>query len=353
MIHRQNWLDVRAYLRHIERVRQNDPETVKRARSHLRHLLEWADSTPFPKSRNIDPTFPAYLLTARADGKAQPLAAASIIKCLANARQFFDFSRKEHPHRYKPISESWIELLQPPRHIRADSHIPVREFYTLDDVLKIASVSVETLREERGKVAVCMLYLSGMRADALASLPIACVDIPNRAIHQLPAQGVRTKNRKAAITYLLDIPPLMEVISRWDGKVKSLPPASLWYATLASDGMKITATAKAFEGRHNAIERDVRLICNRAGLLYQSPHKLRHGHIMYARKNARTPEEIKAVSQNVMHANSIITDQVYGGLVGNDIKNLIAGLGPQKNMDIADKLAELIELLKRQQPNTN
>jgi len=167
MIHRQNYLDVRAYLDHIERVRQNAPETVKRARGHLRHLLEWADAQPFVKARSIDPTFPAYLLTARADGKPQTLAPASIAKCLTNARQFFDFARAEWPLRYKPLSVSWIELLQPPRHMRTDSRLPVREFWTLPDVLKVAAVSTATLREARAKVAVCLLFLSGMREPRL------------------------------------------------------------------------------------------------------------------------------------------------------------------------------------------
>ena len=123
MIHRQNWLDVRAYLHHIKREKQNDPETVKRVRSHLRHLLEWADETPLTKARSIDPTLQTYLLTARADGKNKNLAPTSIVRCLANARQFFAYARTEWPHRYKPISESWISMLLPPRHIRTDSRL--------------------------------------------------------------------------------------------------------------------------------------------------------------------------------------------------------------------------------------
>ncbi len=73
--------------------------------------------------------------------------------------------------------------------------------YNLENVLKIACVSTEALPQERGKVAVCMLFLSEMRAEALASLPISCVDLSAGEIAQLPEAGVRTKNRKAAITF--------------------------------------------------------------------------------------------------------------------------------------------------------
>lgn len=87
MIYRQNWVDVRDYLYHMERARQVDPETVKRARGHLRHLLEWADETPFTNIRNMDPTFPVYLLTARSDGKQKTLAPASITMIRTHARK--------------------------------------------------------------------------------------------------------------------------------------------------------------------------------------------------------------------------------------------------------------------------
>jgi site-specific recombinase XerD len=328
MIHRQNYLDVRAYLDHIQRVRQNDPATVKRARGHLRHLLEWADHHPFVKARLVDPTFPSYVLTARADGQARTLAPVSIAKCLANARQFFTFARAEWPLRYKPISESWIELLQPPRHVRMDSRLPVREFWTLDNVHKIVAVSTETLREERGKVAVCMLFLSGMRADALASIPIACVDLDRKAIYQLPERGVRTKNRKAAITYLLHIPELLEVIKRWEALLSTfhLPPSTLWYATLSTDGMQFTPTSQAFTGRNNVIQRDIKLICKKADVPYLSPHKLRHGHTVYALKRAQNVAQLKAISQNIMHKSLVTTDQIYGKLLNDDVQEIIASL---------------------------
>jgi integrase len=326
MIHRQNWLDVRAYLDHIERVRQNDPETVKRARGHLRHLLEWADDLPFAKARQIDPTFPAYLLTARADGQAKTLAPASIAKCLTNARQFFDFARLEWTQRYRSISVSWIELLQPPRSVRTESRLLVREFWALENVLKIAAVSTATLREERGQVAVSMLFLSGMRADVLASLPWFCVDLAHGAIRQLPEFGVRTKNRKAAITYLLQIPELLAVVQAWHAQVAQLPPTSLWYATLTHDGMQLTSTTQAFEGRHNIIQRDIKHLCEKVGVPYLSPHKLRHGHTVYALKRASNMAQLKAISQNIMHKSVVTTDQIYGRLINDDVQDIITSL---------------------------
>ncbi|MBI5951913.1 MAG: hypothetical protein HY865_09665 [Chloroflexi bacterium] len=372
MINRENYHDVHAYLHYLDR-RQLDPATVKRARGHLRHLLEWADETPLTKARAIDPSFPAYLAMPSAR-IAQPfnasfperrLAPSSIIKCLANARQFFEYAHNEWSLRYKSITISWVELLQPPRQLRAESRLAVREYWSLEDVQKIAAVSTETLREQRGQVAVCMLYLSGMRAEALATLPIHCVDLTTGAIKQLPEAGVKTKNRKAAITYLLPIAELHDVVARWDQRVRSqLPAGALWYATLTSDGMQVTPTLEAYAQRYNIIEHDVKLICQRAGVPYKSPHKLRHGHAVYGLKNARTLEELKAVSQNIMHASMTITDGVYANLLGNEVQSVITSLGknsppylstngegqgmePALTKDqIAAKISELLELLR-------
>jgi site-specific recombinase XerD len=361
MINRENYHDVHAYLHYMER-RQLDPATVKRARGHLRHLLEWADETPFTKARASDPSVPAYLATPsvrivqpfNAPTPERRLAPASIIKCLANARQFFAYAHSEWTLRYKHISASWIDLLQPPRHLRAESRLIVRQYWSLEDAQKVAAVSTETLREERGQVAVCMLYLSGMRAEALASLPIHCVDLSADQIKQLPEEGVRTKNRKAAITFLLPIPELHDVVVRWDQRVRSqLPAGALWYATLTSDGMRVTPTLSAYTQRYCIIEDDVRLICQRAGVPYKYPHQLRHGHAVYGLKNARTIEELKAVSQNIMHASMTITDGIYANLLTNEVQSIITNLGKimplQQNSETADlsqKITELLDLLK-------
>jgi integrase len=298
--------------------------------------------------RSVDPPYPVYLVTARIDGPDGPLSPSSVKKGLEAARHFFQFAREEWPLRYKEIKPSWIELLQPPRSVRLTSRLAVHQFYTLEEVLKLVSVSTETLRQERGQVAAAMLFLSGMRAGALASLPISCVDLVAREIRQLPEMGVRTKNRKAAITYLLEIPELLAVVERWDRRVRTLPPEALWYSTLTRDGMTLTSTSVAHGGRGDLLERDLRPICDLAGIPYLSPHKLRHGHVVHALKQAHNMAELKAISQNVMHSSVTITDQVYGRLVDNDIRRIIGGLGTQPPADFpAEKLAELLELLKQ------
>ena len=338
MIHRQNWLDTRDYLRYTADVRQNAPATVDRVRKHLRHLLEWADATPLPRGAALTPSLPAYLVERK-------LSPSSIRKGLEAVRQFYLYAIDRWPVRYRPVAPGWVKLLQPPRSARMDSRLPVRQYYSLDAVRQIASVSAETLRQERACAAACFLFLSGMRSDAFASLPVSCLDLERREVRQLPELGVRTKNRKAALTYLLDLPDLLAVVERWDRRLRPLPAETLWYSPVTCDGMSLAPVSRPGSGRTSAVEDDLRLACELAGLPYLSPHKLRHGHVVHALKQARNMAEMKAISQNVMHASVVITDQVYGRLLDDDVRTIITGLGKQTQPD--DRLDEILRLLKQ------
>lgn len=345
MINRQNWMDARAYLTHLTRLGR-DPQTIRKYWNYLRHLIEWADETPLPKAHKIDPVLPVYLSTARNDGSSASLSYTTIYKSLTVSRQFFEYARAAWGSRYHLVSSLWLSSLVP--HSKPEPSLDDHRFYTLDEVRAIARVATETLHEERAQAGACMLFLSGMRPDAMASAPIQCIDLPNRRIQQKPSMGIRTKNDKAAITYLLDIPDLLSVVEAWDKKVRHMAPTSLWYAPLQNDRMSLKETSRAIEGRVSQVGVDIRLICDRAGVEYKSPHKFRHGHIVYARSLARTIDEVKAISQNVMHANIIITDEVYSALQASKVQSTIFGLGSQnKKLDQAE-LLRLIELLKDQ-----
>lgn len=354
MIHRQNWLDTRAWLDFMANVHDRHEKTIRKYGVYLRHLIEWADRTPLPHAHHILPTFPTYLTTARNDGKAGPLSYTTIYKTLSTTRMFFEHAAK-HWRPYQTLSPAWIELLIPNRATRPEPTLQEHKYYTLDQLRTLAAVSTETLREERAKAAACLLYLSGMRADTLASIPLQCVDLPNMRILQIPSMGPRTKNNKAAITYLLNIPDLLEIVHAWDDRLRRLrfSPAALWYAPLKSDGMTLYESTIAINERSIAIRDDIELLCSKAGIDYLSPHHFRHGHIVYARGHARTQAEVKAVSQNVMHANTIITDQIYSALTTDEVRSVITSLGMQNPSPIRkgadkDELLRLLEALKAQ-----
>jgi site-specific recombinase XerD len=312
MIHRPNYLDVQRFLRYHRDALQHDGGTVQRYWISLRALLTWTDSTPLPHAKTVRPTFPAYIVAAKSHwDPAKRLAPSHMARALSDSRAFFTWMRQEDA-RYADISLSWISSLRLPRALNAETELKPVQSWTLDEVLMVAALEAKTLAEQRDQAAVAFLYLSGMRVGAFSTLLIACVDLAERTVQQLPAKGVATKNHKAAITTLLPIPELLDVIGAWEAYVRArLPESCLWYPRIDRASMRISpAPIGSLSGRRNALVEGMQRLAARAAVPYRSPHKLRHGHALYGVQHARTMAELKAVSQNLMHSSITITDGI-------------------------------------------
>lgn len=348
-INRRNWLDVMEFLKYQDDVMLRKANTINRDRIFLRHLLEWADDRLLSSAYSIKPSFGLYLLTARNDGQEKRLAPATLKKCCDTARALFDFQKRAHPARYKSIKVDWVASIRPPRSAGMQSILKNHDFYSLEDMLKLAGAEIDSLAMERERAAACFLYLSGMRADAFVSLPISCVDLVKWEVRQLPELGVRTKFNKAAITYFLDILELRARVIEWDRKVRAaLPAGAAWYARVnrTSDGFLPSADPGLW--RREQLTRGLVQLCAAAGVKYLSPHKLRHGFAVYGVRNAQNMAELKAVSQNLMHSSLAITDGLYGNLAGDDVKSAISSLGRKADVDDPDDETAIMKALLRQ-----
>lgn len=378
MIDRQNWKDVKTFIEYQKNVEQKDFETLRNFWVYLRHLLQWADDLPFQRSQEKErPTFPVYLLTARNEATyrpqmaGKPLAYATQSKACAYARMFFRWAKLEYPARYKSIRETWIETIEPRKAARDGARLEKVEGWTLEDILKVAAIPADRMEIARaadatefwepsvakGKIdlallrtraAMCFIYLSGMRVTAFISMPVSCVDLERGTVEQNPAKGVLTKFRKAAITSFLPIPELMEAVREWDAIVRKDAPAgrrwycgvNMWGTALRDDGLLHPGQMR---GKRNQLVKNMKTICEMAGVEYKSPHKLRHGHAIYGVKHARTIAELKAVSQNLMHSSIQITDGIYGNLSGDDTRRILGGLADSNENKQPADLDALLE----------
>lgn len=329
MINRDNYQAARRWLEFQADVKQVNSATLKVRRAQLRHILEWADETPFLNAAKIKPTLPRYLQTADANHDGVALAASTQTRICQTAKRFFTWLRMTDREAARAITEQWLATLEP---VRAD-HSVMREHraYTLDQVRELIALPGEDLVTRRDRAAVALLFLSGMRAGAFVTLKVNCLDVAGRRVMQWPERGVKTKNRKAATTFLLEIADLLAVVVEWDSFVRArLPETALWYATISSDGTQLTGGSTAETWRQHHLARGLRRLCALAGVPYLSMHKLRHGHAVYALSGAATVADLKAVSQNLMHGSLTITDQIYGVLGGDDVAARIRGVSGGK-----------------------
>lgn len=325
MINRQNYLDVKAHVRYLVDVRQVQDNTSRVIMGRLKHLLIYAAETPFTEFGKIKPSFQAYMeKLTNPDGSL--LGASYLSSVFKVSRGFFTWSKHEWPTRYKSLDHNLIEAIRPTRARSENAVLIKREIYTLDDVIKLVNVPAITTKERRIRAGVAFLFLSAMRISAFLSLPIQAFNIQDWSVNQLPELGVKTKNSKAAITYLLNIPELRAVVSEWDQEMRStLPPSSNWYAVLdpwgnLSDRRRDTVNSRV-EFRKALMD-----LCEKAGVPYLSAHKFRHGHAVYSLKRATSMAQMKGISQNLMHSNMGITDGIYGRLINNDVKDVVQNL---------------------------
>jgi integrase len=324
MINRQNWQLVKNYLAYRVRVDQLTSQSAKVERAYLRYILEWAQETSFLEAPTLEPGLPKFVLTFRLDKGAGQLSPVSIKKTLACARRFFSWLIYNQP-RYKSLKIAWVDTLKAKR---VDAEPKSSEVVSYEEILAIANTPAATIRELRIRAAAVFLYLSGMRIGAFVSLPIKAIDFNNLSIKQFPNMGVKTKNGKYAETFLLPIPKLIEVARKWDDQVRShLLGEALWFAKLkpATGELEKDHTLPG-EHRHNLARKELRswLIAN--SLPYRSPHKFRHGHIHWAASRATDWADYKAVSLNVMHTSTSVTDVIYSKLEGNEVRLRIASL---------------------------
>jgi integrase len=317
MVSRDNWKLVQLYLDYQREVLLRDKQTVDRAWASLRHFLEWANATSVANVRNVRPVFPVHLAEHGIDR-------VGVSRACNQVKDFVHWLHEEHPRRYTKLTNNWLETLRPAKEPQRPRD---RDVYSLDDVRKICALPAVTLADRRDIAAIALLFLSGMRVGALTSMPINSLDLENLSVDQFPEMGVRTKDGKRATTFILKVPELLRVVKRWDKVVRTaLPVTALWYTPLGQAGLSLDGTAKATRYRRLKITRALKKLCVKVDVKYRNPHKLRHGFAMYAFGLAKDIGDLKAISQNLMHADLKTTDGIYGVLGSDDVQARIGGL---------------------------
>ncbi len=334
MINRENWKAVRSYLQYRREVDLVSKSSQRLEESWLRHLLEWADSAAFVHVEKIRPSYPHHL-------RGFDFSPVYYSHLLRSARRFLRWL-SHHRRGYAGISVAWLDTLKVGGYGSTNENI--HEFVSLDEIRAIASAPVQNIGERRIRASAVFWWLSGIRVGAFVSLPVSAVDLDTLTVKQFPRLGVRTKFKKHATTFLLDISDLLEVVRSWDKEVRA-SGSRFWFAPVSPEtGRIVVDPLEVGVHRASIARRDLRLWLDRVGLPYHSPHKFRHGHAVYALKQAKDIPALKAISQNLMHANLSVTDGVYGILSDNDVKAQIHGLG--KSEDGEQVLRSIREFLK-------
>jgi len=69
VVNRSNYRLFKSYLEYLRSQAQLNDLSVERYWAYGKHLLLWADETPFSKAHEVKPAFACYLESARLDGE--------------------------------------------------------------------------------------------------------------------------------------------------------------------------------------------------------------------------------------------------------------------------------------------
>lgn len=354
MINRKNKQLVDDYLTYRLRFDQLDPKSVQLERTLALHYLTWADERPFKDAPKYDTSLMEYLRDYRTS-TGEELSQNYRRKIIGAARLFFTWLTI-HKSGFRTITPAWLSTLK----IRLiQDEFEDSATVLLDDILQIARTPVKNLVEERVRAGTVFLYLSGMRITAFVSMPIQSVNFTDMEIKQLTRLGVRTKNKKNAVTCILEQTELLNLVKAWDAKVRAaLPPEGFWFAPISPMTSEFDPNFKSVgEHRSTIFLKNLKDWMSENGIEYHSPHAFRRGHANFLFDRAKDMNDLEAIRENLMHE-SLTTTEGYARQRRSQRKARISQMSrnieqqPQTNItsDLLSRLERIAGLFEKLDP---
>lgn len=200
----------------------------------------------------------------------------------------------------------------------------------------VESIDGRSELDRRDRAIVSFLLLTGIRYQALCSLNLGGVDLERREVSQEPRSGVHTKFGKAMTTMLLPFDEvLIQAVQDWVKHLREvrrfaptdpLFPRTRLVQAPGSLSFRTDGVEPVFWRGGNSVRDILRTRSESAGLRYYPPHSYRHAACHLAIKLARTPEELKALSQNFGHEHVLTTLRTYGTIDQSRVADIISGM---------------------------
>lgn len=266
-------------------------------------------------------SFKDKLAKATSPTTNRPLSKATITHTLAALRKFFVWLSQQpgYKQRIRPADAEYFNPSNNDRRLaRAGDERP---FPSLSQVKHaLASMPTSTPIERRNRGLVAFLSLSGMRDGAVIGLKLRHVDFANRRIRQDPRE-IHTKFAKSMMTDFF--PVGLEVEEIVVGYVRFLsdelkfgPTDPLFPKTNLGLGTRGGFEQMGLSREHWRTAAPIRKIVGNAftacGMPAFHPHGFRKTLVALGMERCRTPEALKAWSQNLGHEDVMTTLREYG-----------------------------------------
>jgi integrase len=332
----------REYFQYLKEAKQRNEasiDAVAKALARFEESSGWRDFSKF--HRELAVAFKRKLgeqLNART---AEKLSKSTLAGAMRELRAFFEWLAGQPGYKtkihygdadYFNLSEKDLAVARAKR----EKRVP-----TLEQMHHVLSVlPAATAIEKRNRALIAFAMLTGARDGALASFRLKHVDLAQAVVMQ-DARDVQTKFAKTFETWFMPVGgEALAIFTDWmafrQSDPLSGPDDPLFPATqigLRENGGFI-AVGLAHDGwSSTAPIRDIfRKAFATAGLPYFNPHSFRHMLARLGERICHTPEQFKAWSQNLGHADVLTTLTSYGQVPSHRQAELIRGLGRRRSI---------------------
>ena len=206
----------------------------------------------------------------------------------------------------------------------------------------LANMPAATVLERRDRALVAFAALTGARVNALASFRLEHVDLAGGFVEQ-DARTVRTKFAKSFRTYFMPvIDGAQEIVTGWVEELRRDhlrgPADPVFPKTLIGTGENGNFQPQGLAPDGWQSTGPIRDIFRRgfegASLPYYNPHSFRDMLVHHAMTLDLTPEQMKAWSQNLGHADVLTTFTSYGSVPLHRQGELIRAAGAKGQSDL-------------------
>lgn len=297
--------------------------------------------------------FKKHIAEQKGQRSGKNLSKATLHATFTQLKHFFRWLSQQPGYKtsIKYSDAAFFRLSKNDTHI-ATAH-RVKRWPTLEQVKHvISSMPSNSVIERRDRAIVAFTLITAARVNAIVSMKLEHIDLQAGCFYQ-DARIVETKFRKTFTTFFFPVgDEILEIVVSW---VKYLRDELLWGnddpvfpTTLRGIGASKLLEVTGIERKHWSGTSPIRAIFREAfasaDLPYFNPHSFRDTLVHLGMNDRLSPEQIKAISQNLGHEKLLTTVLNYGEVSYQRQGEIIRGLATSQQAmpSGADEIAEAV-----------
>jgi integrase len=342
-----------AFLKEAKGLSEPSVDAAAKAISRFESYTRWKSFNAFHFEQAV--AFKRHLATQVGQRSGEPLSKATLRQTLAALKAFLEWlaGQPGYKSRITYSEAAYFSLsLKDATVARAIREERVPALEQIHHV--IAAMPHQTDIDQRNRALIALAALTAARADALASMRLKHIDLEAGRIIQ-DAKQVRTKFSKSFPTFFVPIGgSALAIVSEWVAFLKCErlwgPDDPLFPASRVALGpdrqFQVVGLDRKCWSNSSPIRKIFRDAFTAAGLPYSNPHTFRKTLAKLGQRICRTPEELKAWSQNIGHDDVLTTLTSYGA-VGLDRQAEIIRSSWKQPRQEGEDLQALFEVVDR------